>query len=234
MKPLDPPPNDFAKLTLVTIEVAPASLVRLASAKHLSSDPFRRNSRFRFDAPDGSFGVLYAAFDLETAFVETIVRAKAHPLPAGEPLLIERETLALRYVTKLSGRVRGRTLHLVQLHGSGLPAVKTDNQIATVDDYPTTQQWAKAFHDHPETVDGIIYMSRYLGDRRSVVFFDRARDAIEFGDTLPLLHHPELAQLLDTYHVNLILPVGKNKQKKRKQKARKKKRKRAARQGKRM
>jgi hypothetical protein len=79
MTAFDPPPHDFAKLILVTTEVAPASLVRLASAKHLSSDPFRRSYQFRFDAPDGSFGVLYAAFDLETAFVETLVRAKGRP-----------------------------------------------------------------------------------------------------------------------------------------------------------
>ena len=88
MTALDPPPDDFAKLTLVTTEVAPASLLRLASARHLLGDPFRRNALYRFDAPDESFGVFYAAFDLETAFVESIVRARAHPLPAGEPLLI--------------------------------------------------------------------------------------------------------------------------------------------------
>jgi hypothetical protein len=66
-------------------------------------------------------------------------------------------------------------------------------------------------------------MSRYLGDRRSVVLFDRAHDATEFGDALPLLHHPDLARLLDTYHVNLIPLPGKNKRKKRKKKTRKKK-----------
>jgi len=57
MTALDPPPDDFAKLTLVTTEVAPASLLRLASARHLSDDPFRRSALYRFDAPDESFGV---------------------------------------------------------------------------------------------------------------------------------------------------------------------------------
>ena len=210
MTALDPPPDDFAKLTLVTTEVAPASLLRLASARHLSDDPFRRSALYRFDAPDESFGVFYAAFDLETAFVESIVRAKAHPLPAGEPLIIDYTTLASRHVVTLAAGSPALSLHLAELYGPGLSAAKTDNRIATVDDYGTTQRWAKAFHAHPEKIDGIVYMSRYLGNRRSVVLFDRARDAIAFNNPLPLLHHPELARLLDTYQVGIVRP-GKGK-----------------------
>ena len=218
MTALDPPSDDFVKLTLVTTEVAPASLLRLASARHLSDDAFRRSALYRFDAPDESFGVFYAAFDLETAFVESVVRARAHPLPAGEPLLIDYLTLASRHVVTLAASSPARSLHLAQLYGAGLSAARTDNRIATVDDYGTTQRWAKAFYAHPENIDGIVYMSRYLGDHRSVVLFDRARDAIAFNNPLPLLHHPELAQLLDTYHVVLAPPRGKKKKKKKKKK----------------
>jgi hypothetical protein len=92
MTALDPPPDDFAKLNLVTVEIAPASLLRLAAARHLAGDPFRRSALYRFDAPDESFGVCYAAFELETAFVESIVRAEADTLPAGEPLLVDYTT----------------------------------------------------------------------------------------------------------------------------------------------
>src|ERR1019366_3172438 len=219
MTALHPPPDDFAKLTLVTIEVAPASLLRLASARHLSDVPLRRSALSRFDAPDESFGVFYAALDLETAFVESIVRAKAHPLPAGEPLIIDFTTLASRHVVTLAAGSPARLLHLAELYGPGLSAARTDNRIATVDDYGTTQRWAKAFHAHPENIDGIVYMSRYLGNRRSVVLFDRAHDAIAFSNPLPLLHHPELAQLLDTYHVILAPPRGKKKKRKKKKRS---------------
>jgi len=228
MIPLDPPPKDFSKLILVTTEVEPSSLLRLASTKHLSSDPFRRDRQYRFDAPDESFGVLYAAFDLETAFVESIVRDKAHPLPAGEHLFIDYETLASRHIVTLSRSSSGGALRLAQLYGAGLSAVKTDNRLAAVDDYATTQQWARAFHAHPANIDGIVYMSRYVGNRRSVVLFDRARGAIRFNNSLPLLHHAELAQLLDTYRVSLVLSAAK-KTKKTSKKRRKKKRKRGAR-----
>ena len=169
--------------------------------------------------------MLYAAFDLETAFVESIVRDKAHPLPAGEHLFIDYETLASRYIATLSRSSSGGALRLAQLYGAGLSAVKTDNRLATVDDYATTQQWAKAFHAHPANIDGIVYMSRYLGNRRSVVIFDRARGAIRFNNSLPLLHHAELAQLLDTYHVSLVLSAAK-KTKNRKNKNRKNKKRR--------
>jgi RES domain len=229
MTALDPSPKDFSKLILVTTEVEPSSLLRLASTKHLSSDPFRRDRQYRFDAPDESFGVLYAAFDLETAFVESIVRDKAHPLPAGEHLFIDYETLASRYIAMLSRSSSGGVLRLAQLYGAGLSAVKADNRLATVDDYATTQQWAKAFHAHPGNIDGIVYMSRYLGNRRSVVIFDRARGAIRFNNSLPLLHHAELARLLDTYHVSLVLLAAKKTKKTKNKKRRKKKRKRGAR-----
>ena len=165
--------------------------------------------------------MLYAAFDLETAFVESIVRDKAHPLPAGEHLFIDYETLASRYIATLSRSSSGGALRLAQLYGAGLSAVKTDNRLATVDDYATTQQWAKAFHAHPANIDGIVYMSRYLGNHRSVVLFDRAHDAIVFNPPLPLLYHPELAQLLDVYGVGLIPPGGSKKGKKKKKKKRK-------------
>jgi len=223
MTALDPPPDDFAQFTLVTTEVAPASLLRLASAQHLAGDPFRRSALYRFDAPDESFGVLYAAFDLETAFVESIVRARARTLPAGEPLLIDYATLASRQVVTLAASSPARSLHLAQLYGAGLSAARTDNQISTVDDYGTTQRWAKALHAHPEKSDGIAYMSRYLGSHRSVVLFDRARDAIAFNPPRPLLHHPELVHLLDTYHVSLVPPGGKKRKKKKKGSARRRK-----------
>lgn len=222
MTALDPPPDDFAKLTLVTTEVAPTSLLRIASATHLLADPFRRSAEYRFDSPDGSFGVLYAAFDLETAFVESIVRARAYPLPAGQPLLLDYATLSSRRVVTLAASSPARSLHLAQLYEAGLAAAKTDNRIASVDDYPITQRWSKAFHDHPQNFDGIVYMSRYLGNRRSVALFDRARDAIAFNSPLSLLHHPALARLLDTYQVSLV-PTGGKKAKKKKRKKKHKK-----------
>jgi len=223
MTALDPPPPDFAELTLVTTEVAPSCLLRITSAQHLLADPFRRSAEHRFDSPDASFGVLYAAFDLETAFVETIVRAKAQPLPAGEPLLLDSTALASRRVVTLAAGSSTRSLRLVQLYGAGLSAAKTDNRIASVDDYPTTQRWSKAFHDHPHNFDGIVYMSRYLGDHRSVALFDRARAAVAFNDPLPLLHHPDLAALLDAYRVGVMPARGKGRKKKKRTKKHKKK-----------
>jgi hypothetical protein len=206
MSALDPPPDDFAKLDLITIKIAPASLLRLTSRGHHLADPFRRSARYRFDAPDESFGVLYAAFDLETAFVESLVRDQAHRLPAGEPLFIDYATLVSRQVVTLAARSLARSLRLAQLYEAGLSAAKTDNRISSVDDYGTTQQWAKAFHAHPQAFDGIVYMSRYLGNHRSVVLFDRTRNAITFNPPSPLLHHPQLAHLLDKYQVGIVRP----------------------------
>ena len=123
-------------------------------------------------------------------------------------------------VVTLAASSPARSLHLARLYGAGLAAAKTDNRIASADDYPTTQQWSKAFHDHPQNFDGIVYMSRYTGNHRSVVLFDRARDAIAFDAPRSLLHHPDLAHLLDAYHVSLVPPGGKGNKKKKKKKKR--------------
>ena len=37
------------------------------------------------------------------------------------------------------------------------------------------QQWSAAVHAHPGRVDGFVFVSRQLNDKRAVVVFDRAR-----------------------------------------------------------
>jgi hypothetical protein len=224
MSGLAPPPLDFASLMLATIEVRPVQLTRLVPTKHLTADPFRHTSLYRFDAPDGSFGVLYAAFDLETAFVESIVRDHPHRLPADELLLIDYATLESRQVVTFKEGIAARSLCVAKLYEEGLSAVRTDNQISTVDDYATTQLWGKAFHEHPQKIDGIAYMSRFMGSRRSVVLFDRARDVIAIDHPIPLLHHPDLAPILDAYRIGLVA-VPKKRRKKRVAKKKKRKKK---------
>ena len=45
---------------------------------------------------------------------------------------------------------------------------------------------ALALHQHPEQVDGLVYMSRHVNDERAVVVFDRAAQKLASPRYQPL------------------------------------------------
>lgn len=190
------PPAGFERVELVLLEVDPAVLLRLAFRTRASQLGFRATAEFRFDAPKGEFGVLYAAFDLSTAFAEAVLRTVPQDVAPGEEPLLTYEELARRRVVQLAAVPGGRPLRLVKLYDEGLAAAKVDNRIATDDDYVSSRRWAKAFHDHPAKVDGIAYLSRFMGSRRSVALFDRSAALIRRDRVTPLLTHPDFSRLV--------------------------------------
>ena len=149
------PPKDFDRTDLLLIEVEPPALLQLAARPRASHLGFRRSARYRFDAPSSEFGVLYTAFDLATAFAETVLRAAPQDIPAGEEPLLAYEELSRRRVVQLAPVAGRRPLRLVKLYDEGLAAAKVDNRIATVDDYATTRLWARAFWRHPIKADSL-------------------------------------------------------------------------------
>ena len=166
---------------------------------------FRREARYRFDDPEREFGVLYAAFDLETAFAETVLRDRAvHS--AGPIVPLDYAEIAERVVVQLGSGSLSRPLRVIKLYDEGLSAARTDSQIAVRDHYPTTQRWARAFYEHPAQVDGIVYPSRYMGARRSVVLFERAKRYIAIRSSTPLLHHPGFPALINVFRVAIDRP----------------------------
>lgn len=51
-----------------------------------------------------------------------------------------------------------------------------------------------------------MYLSRYLGLRRSAVLFDRCWDLFKVGLVTPLLAHPDLPRLLDDFNLAVDEP----------------------------
>jgi hypothetical protein len=200
------PPHNYNSLKLVTESVEARKLVRIAWRDATSHFNFRRSAAYRFDAPDRSFGVLYAAFDFETAFAETVLRQR--PMLVGAGMIpLDYAEIDARVVVALEGQ-GGRRLQLIKLYDDGLVVARVDNSISSVDDYASTQQWAKALHDHPLRADGVVYMSRFLGARKSVALFERAQAIVAPGRITPLLEHAELAAVLDRYHVAIDRRLG--------------------------
>jgi hypothetical protein len=204
--PLSRPPKDFDRVDLTLVEVEPATLLRLAFRAVATHVTFRTSARYRFDAPGGEFGVLYAAFDLATVFCETVLRTTPQLTPAGQEPLVTHEELSRRRVVQLAPMAGGESLRLVKLYDEGLAAAQTDNRIATDDDYATTRLWARSFWSHPIKADGIVYLSRFMGARRSVVLFDRCRSRIRRGRVLPLIRHPEFPVLVEDFRLAITRP----------------------------
>jgi hypothetical protein len=196
MARIQAPPRNFQLLSLIVEEVEPGALVRMAWREPASHCRFMREARYRFDAPDRSFGVMYATFDPATAFAETVLRDQ--PMRSDD-VILDYHDLESRVVIELRRGPDNRPLRLIKLYDEGLAAAHTDNQISARDHYPTTQRWAQIFHDHPIAADGIVYMSRYMGARKSAALFDRCSVAVAAGDATPLLEHREFANVVEMF-----------------------------------
>jgi hypothetical protein len=207
MSPLDPPPENLSelKLPIFAVRRRAGALVRLAWPDPGTHGGFRRDAQYRFDAPDGSFGVLYAAFDLKTAFAETVLRDKPARTKAAKIRLDYAEVEARRVVA-IDTHMATRPLRLIKLYGDGLVAARTDNRIATLDEYSLTQAWAKALHAHPQQADGIVYLSRFMAPHKAVVLFDRSQHLMKVGTVIPLLSQRGLAKILDDLELSIDPP----------------------------
>lgn len=116
----------------------------------------------RFDSASGRFGVLYAGLTFRGALAETLVR---NP----QPLMVAMTDIVGRSV---SGLVSDRPLRIVQLYGSGLQTVGTDNSIATRP-YEPCALWWDALWDHPDRPDGLAYQSRHDSSEISLAIFEK-------------------------------------------------------------
>lgn len=160
---------------------------------------FNKNSVFRFNAPNGEFGVLYLGEDETSAFIET------YGWLTGERY-ITREQLTKRRLALVSAN---RPMNLVDLSGKGLARIGADGRLCIGDDYKTSQNWSLALWKHPQKPDGILYRSRHDPDKKAVALFDRAEveAAISFKNRGALLDYDNielLAKILDHYNFILI------------------------------
>jgi hypothetical protein len=143
-------------------------LHRIHRAEHgpIFFGPAGHTPQSRFDSPDGSYKVLYAARTLETAFSETLVRTPETPYLLSSVietrLRSELETTrALRLYPLIDASVSVHGLSFTDLHGI---------------DY--LRCWRVSAEIHATTVaDGLLYTSRF-DNHRCVALFDRAANAI--------------------------------------------------------
>jgi len=142
---------------------------------------------FRFDAPDGSYKVLYAARALATAFGETLVRSPHIPHVSS---------------TEVQARVRSelitvRALKLYPLIDAGVSAHGLSFADLHGESYTKTQEISGWVHSST-SADGILYTSRF-DNQRCVALFDRAIDAVVTTTTSKLAISPSEATALSEH-----------------------------------
>lgn len=156
---------------------------------------FGRNQAFRFDAPDGSFGILYLAADPHVAFIESF------QILGVEPVITE-SALNERWLSQITA---SRPLRLIDLATSGgLVRIGCDARIFSCA-YSVSQRWSLALHSHPDQADGILYRPRHDPARTAAAIFDRSQQVFAVEDTKSWLSQRDLlGNILDTYRVGLM------------------------------
>lgn len=126
---------------------------------------FGRGIVGRFNDQGGAYGVLYVGLDPRAAFIEVF----------GDSGTISERALHQRVLSSL---VAHRSPRVVDLTGGHLARMSLDARIST-GDHRTSQAWARAFHDHPDQPDGVLYRCRHDPSQFALAVFDTAGLTIE-------------------------------------------------------
>lgn len=210
-----PVPPDFANRKLSYQHVDAAKLMRIfrtPPTAHPAPVYYGDGSRsdYRFDPPSTAvgpdrFGVMYAAYDLETCFAETITREdNRKPLKFGALAVSYSGQVVPRYVADLDADM---PLRLADVTDLGLYSLGADAAEFNSANYPVdTQPWALEIFRRPETVDGIYYRSRFLNGRIAVAIFERGglRIGLRPSNVTKLTNHGMFTNVLRNLNVSLL------------------------------
>ncbi|HEY4354390.1 MAG TPA: RES family NAD+ phosphorylase [Acidobacteriaceae bacterium] len=198
------PPGD---LPLPTIDLdARAPIVKLHHGpfyriyRTTHPDPmfFGRTGNYRFDSATGDCGVLYAAPELDGAWVETFMQE------------LGRTTVSLKELSERPVAIINtkRPLNFIDLFArGGQMRLGLDGRICT-GSYTVSQAWSDALRKHPVEPDGILFPSRHELGVASCAIFEAARTELTWTrwGTLNEPHlAAELARLLKMGDVGYVI-----------------------------
>lgn len=178
---------------LAVIEVPAGEILYRCHLNAYAPIHFGRESKNRFDAPHGEFGVCYLSRSPAGAFAETFLR-KAR----GQ--FVERTDLDNHALSRIKVE---SALQLVQCFGAGLRKNGMDARVSSSKDYPRHQAFSRRCHDHPAAPDGLIYRARFDDDQFSIALFERSSASIaaSFKPTPWLETGTVIEDILDRYEI---------------------------------
>jgi hypothetical protein len=138
--------------------------------------------------------VCYFGTTLEVCFAETFLR--------NPPVrILALDDLAGRSIATVEVR---RDLRLVPIHGPSLARLGVTAELASGNDYATSQLWSRALWEHGNQPDGILYRSRHDDSALCIAVYDRAKDGLVMVQDQSLADNPQvLARLLRRYGLGL-------------------------------
>lgn len=158
---------------------------------------FGVKSSYRFDSPDGSFGVLYVGLDEHCAFIETFGQSTGIRL-------VSQKSLAQRHLSYLILR---QPLQLIDLANSGgLARIGADSRLFS-GSHAIAQRWSAALRAHPTKPAGILYPARHDTARFACGLYDLPDSAFSVNTVGSLIDPPHrmlLARILNTYDFGLV------------------------------
>ena len=138
----------------------------------------RKDATWRWDDPDGNFGVMYLGKTLTGPFAESMLRT-----PGDRDVLWDQ--VAKR---RTASFVTTRPIRLAKVHGPGLGWFRTTAASVAADFDPVDNPGAYAVPQQISadiykntSLDGIQYRSRFDTDELCIALFDRADAAITLG-----------------------------------------------------
>lgn len=158
------PPSDLARRRPLLTRLPAGSVLHRFYTAAYAPVFFDRSRTGRFNAPDGSYGVLYTAAHPAGAFAETFLRQPGRTLLPLD-MLARKAYVRLRVL---------RELVLVRLGGPGLARLGATAEIVHGGlPYDVAQAWSAALWGHPVMADGIAYTARHDDDELCYALFDR-------------------------------------------------------------
>ena len=139
--------------------------------------------------------MLYLGRQVQGSFVEVFCR---------KPQRRITETQLQQYCVAEFRSSRG--LKLIDLAGKGLVRMGLDARLST-GSYKLAQEWARAFHDHPDQADGILYRSRHDPTQQLAAIFERSQPILrveQHGNLQDYLGVENFFALLDHYEIALL------------------------------
>jgi hypothetical protein len=187
-----------SEFPLPSSELSERSLPRRKPTKtliRLSRQEFR--GKYRFDSPTGRYGVLYSAARLVGAILEVFFDRLIEHRAVSEQLLRSYNLVKLNIAPGL---------RMVNTLGPNLVFAGIDARLFASTDYEKTQAWGRAFMDHPQNFDGILYHSRKNPRQLNYAFFETepAQTAIKVADIVPLIDTNDLYPILERYEIRLL------------------------------
>lgn len=177
---------------------------------------FGRGGTHRFDSSDRSYGVLYLAFDLDTALMESVFHQHRWHLRKTRAIaLAEVEARMVRAVGVLDG------LRLADLTAPGVMARHFGLNLAQLSGrrYLHTHRISRSVYEARREsgepcFDGLLYPSRNNYPALCVALFDRAGHKLAVVDDIDLAEHADWPRFVADHRVG-ILATGKGRARRR-------------------